>query len=173
MAYDPNLPQENTPADAAQMRDQLNGLHDEITAIPKGDKGDPGDKGDKGDKGDGGDKGDKGDKGDTGEPGAPFASAVVDSTTTLDPGNDATVAASFDGTNVHLSFGIPRGQEGPMGQPGEVTQAALDAAIAGTARNINAISDLSGWEPSDPPTADDLRTIRDKLNEVINGLRQP
>ncbi|HEY6168877.1 MAG TPA: hypothetical protein VI454_12615 [Verrucomicrobiae bacterium] len=110
MAYDPNLPQENTLADAAQMREQLNGLHDEITAIPKGD---PGDKGDKGEQ----------------------------------------------------------GETGPIGPPGEVTQAALDAGIADTAKNINAISTLV-WEPNDPPTADDLRTIRDKINEVINGLHR-
>ena len=30
MPFDPNLPQENTPVDAAQMRDQLNGLNDAI-----------------------------------------------------------------------------------------------------------------------------------------------
>ncbi|MBL9114227.1 MAG: hypothetical protein JNJ83_04420 [Verrucomicrobiaceae bacterium] len=28
--FDPTLPQENTPADAAQMRDQLNALNDDI-----------------------------------------------------------------------------------------------------------------------------------------------
>jgi hypothetical protein len=34
MPYDPNLPQENTPADAAQMRAQFNGLKDLIDAVP-------------------------------------------------------------------------------------------------------------------------------------------
>lgn len=33
MAFDPNLPQENTPLDAAQMRTQLNGLKAFIDAI--------------------------------------------------------------------------------------------------------------------------------------------
>ena len=33
MAFDPNLPQENTPVDAAQMRSQLNGLKALIDAI--------------------------------------------------------------------------------------------------------------------------------------------
>ena len=33
MAFDPNLPQENTPLDAAQMRSQLNGLKAFIDAI--------------------------------------------------------------------------------------------------------------------------------------------
>ena len=34
MAFDPNLPQENTPVDAAQMRSQLNGLKSLIDAVP-------------------------------------------------------------------------------------------------------------------------------------------
>ena len=34
MPFDPNLPQENTPADAVQMRSQLNGLKSLIDAVP-------------------------------------------------------------------------------------------------------------------------------------------
>lgn len=34
MPFDPNLPQANTEIDAVQMRDQLNGLNDLITAKP-------------------------------------------------------------------------------------------------------------------------------------------
>ena len=34
MSFDPNLPQENTPADAVQMRSQLNGLKSLIDAVP-------------------------------------------------------------------------------------------------------------------------------------------
>jgi hypothetical protein len=34
MAFDPTLPVENTPLDAAQMRDQLNGLNDLIQQRP-------------------------------------------------------------------------------------------------------------------------------------------
>ena len=123
MPFDANLPQPNTPADADVMRAQLNGLHDAITTIPKGDKGDPGDKGD---KGDGGDKGDQGDPGPTGPP---FASAVVDGVTTLDPGTNATVATSFDGANVHFTFAIPRGDTGAQGVPGEVTQADRKSVV--------------------------------------------
>ncbi len=43
---------------------------------------------------------------------------IVDSTTTLDPGNPATLSVSFDGSNVHFAFGIPRGAEGPQGPGG-------------------------------------------------------
>ena len=58
----------------------------------------------------------------------PFATAVVDSVNTLDPWENATVDASFDGTNVHFIFGIPRGYngtdgaDGGDGAPGEVSQ---------------------------------------------------
>src|ERR1051325_3804182 len=150
MPHDRNWPQYGDNLTSARLRGQWNGLDDKIAALPAGPKGD---------------------KGETGETGPPLASAVVDSTTTLDPGEAATVSSSFDGTNVHLSFGIPRGQEGPPGEPGEVTTQQLNNPNAGTAKNINAIS-LLVWEPNDPPTADDPRTIRDKLNEVINGLYQ-
>jgi hypothetical protein len=53
---------------------------------------------------------------------------VVDSVNTLDPWENATVDASFDGTNVHFIFGIPRGYngtdgaDGGDGAPGEVSQ---------------------------------------------------
>jgi hypothetical protein len=59
--------------------------------------------------------------------GPPFANVVIDSITTLDPGANASVAVYFDGTLVHLSFGIPRGaqgEQGIQGPPGEVTNAA-------------------------------------------------
>lgn len=42
MPFDPTLPIEGTPLDAAQMRDQLNGLADLIDEIPAGPEGPPG-----------------------------------------------------------------------------------------------------------------------------------
>jgi len=53
-----------------------------------------------------------------GPAGPAFAQAVVDSVTTLNPGDSATVGVSFDGTNVRFTFGIPRGNDGSQGQPG-------------------------------------------------------
>ena len=138
---------------------QLNGLNDKIDSTLVGP---PGPQGVKGDKGDGGDKGDQGD---AGPQGPPFAGAVVDGVTTLDPGQNATVATSFDGANVHFSFGIPRGDEGPQGQPGEVTQAALDATIAGTARNPTAIGPYGG-DFSEPPTQQEMRDFRDYVETL-------
>jgi hypothetical protein len=73
MPFDPNLPQENTLIDAAQMRGQLNGLKtliDEVPAGPPGPQGDPGP---------------QGPQGDPGPQGPPFANAVVDAVNTLPP----------------------------------------------------------------------------------------
>ena len=105
-----------------------------------------------------------------GPPGPPFASAIVDSVTTLDPGQPASVSVSFDGTNVHFTFALPRGNDGstgPQGPPGEVTQAQLDAAFSGTSANTNAVSTLDTLF-SDP----DMEALRQKLNELILTARR-
>ena len=49
--FDPNLPQQNTLADAAQMRSQLNGLKDLIDAVPQGPPGPEGAQGPPGPEG--------------------------------------------------------------------------------------------------------------------------
>jgi hypothetical protein len=51
-----------------------------------------------------------------------------------------------------------------------VSQAAHDGAIAGTAQNPAGVDPLV-WEPSDPPTADDYRIMRDKFNEHLNATK--
>src|ERR1051325_11717855 len=130
MPFDPNFPPPNAPLNSGPFRNQFNALNAKIEAVPvgpPGPQGPPGEKGDKGEPGDPGGppgpqgpegpqgpQGNAGSQGDPGPQGPPFASAVVDSTTTLDPGENVNVSASFDGANVHLSFGIPRGQEGPQ-----------------------------------------------------------
>lgn len=114
-------------------------------------------------------------RGQTGVPGVagpagpPFATVVVDSVTTLNPGEAATVSATFDGTNVHFSFGIPRGFEGP---PGDVSTAQLQSAIAGTSSNSNSVTTLEAPFSNDPPTFADLEILRQKLNELILVLRR-
>ena len=80
---------------------------------------------------------------------------------------------SFDGTNVRFTFDIPpgsngsNGSDGAQGPPGEISQAQLDTAIAGTSANTNAVSTL------DTPFADpDMEAMRQKMNEMIlNGRR--
>jgi len=115
-----------------------------------------------------------GQPGNDGQPGPPFAQAVVDGVTTLNPGDNATVDVSFDGSNVRFQFGIPRGNDGGTGndgQPGEVTNADLSSAIDGTSTNSNGVSTL-GLVASDPPTQSEVQQIADKLDELINALRR-
>jgi hypothetical protein len=90
------------------------------------------------------------------------------------------VTAVFDGTNVKLAFGIPRGENGSQGfmgatgaqgPPGEVTLADLNGAvataIATTSSNSNAVAHLAA------PYADpDAEELRQKLNELILALRR-
>ena len=254
--FDPNLPQENTPADAVQMRNQLNGLKAIIDAIltvtaaqvdstttlpqgspanasvnvvgntlhfsfeiPQGQEGLPGlvgptgppfssavvdsvntvepgipaavnvsfdganvrftfdiprgNDGSQGQPGNNGNDGGQGPPGNDGAQGPPFAQAIVDGVTTLDPGQQATVGVSFDGSNVRFQFAIPRGNDGSngsdgsQGQPGEVSQSQLDSAISGTSNNTNGVSTLDSAF-ADP----DMEALRQKLNEMIlNGRR--
>jgi hypothetical protein len=181
MPFDPNLPQENTLADAAQMRAQLNGLKtlidngsgitsavvDTVTVVAPGQPAIvtlsvvgtvlhvslalP--------------QGYDGAPGAPGVQGPPFANVVIDSITTLDPGTNASVTVYFDGTLVHLSFAIPRGMQGEQGiqgAPGEVTNAAMTSAISSaitdTARNPIGIAPFTGTF-SDPVTPAEMQAF--------------
>jgi len=174
MPYDPNFPTANTLADAVQMRAQLNGLNDKINAIP-GITGavvdsvtnvGPGQPASATVSVIGtilhlslslpeGQPGLQGLQGVAGLQGPPFANAVIDNVNTLNPGEPASVWMSFDGTNVHFVFNIPRGaqgEQGIQGPPGEVTNAAMAGAIAtaiaGTSNNTNSVATM------DTPLAD-------------------
>lgn len=103
--------------------------------------------------------------------GPPFAQAVVDAVNTLPPGSPAAVTVNFDGSNVRFTFDIPRGSDGAPGPPGEVTTAALDAAIAGTSTNSNSVP-LLNLNVSDPPTQGDVQSVANKLDELITTLRR-
>jgi hypothetical protein len=182
MPYDPNFPTANTLADADQMRAQLNGLNDKIDAIP-GITGAVVDSVTTVGPGQPatvtvsvigtilhlsltipeGQPGLQGLQGTPGSQGPPFANAVIDSVTMLNPGEPASVWVSFDGTNVHFVFNIPRGaqgEQGIQGPPGEVTNAAMASAISSaitdTARNPIGIAPFSG-SFSDPPTQAEMQ----------------
>jgi hypothetical protein len=124
-----------------------------------------------------GNDGGTGAQGGPGPQGPPFANAIVDSVTTLNPGDNATVQTSFDGSNVRFQFGIPRGfngndgGSGPQGSPGEVSNVQLNSAINGTSNNTNAVS-LVGMTVSDPPTVGEVQAIASKLDELILALRR-
>ena len=145
--------------------------------IPRGNDGATGATGATGSNGQNGNDGQPGVQGIPGPPGQPFAIATVDSVTTLPPGSAATATASFDGSTVHLSFGLPSGNDGPpgaqgiQGSPGEVTNATLAAEIAGTSNNTNGMATLN-LVVSDPPTQAEVQSIANKLDELILALRR-
>jgi len=162
------------PGDPAAVGVSFDGTNVRFTFdIPRGSDGMNGSNGSDGSQGPPGNDGGQGPPGNDGAQGPPFAQAIVDSVTTLDPGNPATVDVSFDGSNVRFTFGIPRGSDGSngsdgsQGPPGEISQAQLDSAISGTSANTNSVSTL------DSPFADpDMEALRQKLNEMIlNGRR--
>ena len=195
--FDPNLPQENTVADAAQMRSQFNGLKalidamssitaaqvDGVNTLPAGSAAQvnvnvsggtlhfsfsiPQ-----------GNDGPQGQQGNDGQQGPPFANAVVDSVNTLPPGSPATVGVSFDGSNVRFTFGIPQGNDGPTGatgQPGEVTQTDLNNGLLNNlsqcSNNSNGVSTLGqGADSSYNPGQ--MQDLINKVDELINALRR-
>jgi hypothetical protein len=190
MPYDPAFPPFNADLISAQWRDQFHGIKDLIDAGapgpqgpqgPQGNQGPQGDDGAQGPQGDPGAQGPQGNAGADGSPGAtgpqgpqgaPFASAIVDAVNTLAPGDPATVAATFDGSNVHFTFGLPSGAPGMDGAPGEVSSADLAAAIAGTSNSSNAVATLDTPFTNDPPTLADIETVRAKINELITAMRR-
>ena len=65
----------------------------------------------------------------------------------------------------------PQGDAGPQGAPGEVTNAALATALAGTSANSNGVA-LLGITVSDPPTQAEMQAVANKLDELITALRR-
>ena len=196
MPFDPALPVNGSPLVSAEMRSQLNGLKDLIDALTAINAAqvdgvttvEPHTPATVAANFDGnavrlqfsvprGFTGSDGQTGSAGPQGPAFASALIDGVTTLNPGENATVVVSFDGSNVHFQFGVPRGfpgndgGAGPQGQPGEVTNMQLNSAIGGTSSNSNAVSTL-GMTVSDPPIQSQVQTIADKLDELILALRR-
>jgi hypothetical protein len=117
-------------------------------------------------------RGEQGVPGPQGVQGPAFGNAVVDMVTTLDPWQAAWVSGWFDGFTVHFSFGIPRGNDGIQGPPGEVSAAQLNSAIAGTSNNSNTVGTLDSPFANDPPTLADMEVMRAKMNELILALRR-
>ena len=113
----------------------------------------------------------------------------MDGVNTLNPGDPATVSVSFDGSNVHFTFGIPRGEqgvvgpeggpgpqgnpgpEGPQGPPGPVSVAQLDAAITTTATAPSAIAPYAG-SFSDPPTQAEMHAFAGYVESLRAALER-
>lgn len=184
MPFDPSLPQENTLADAAQMRSQFNGLKalidanltintaqvDAVTTTPAGTPANvvatvnggtlhlsfdlP--------------------QGIDGPPGPPLTNAVVDMVNTLPPGLNADVTVTSDGTSLHFTFSIPRGTDGApgaQGLPGEVSLNDLNNGLLTTLNQTSNISNAVGTLDN-AYTASETEELRLKLNELINALRR-
>jgi len=84
------------------------------------------------------------------------------------------VDVSFDGSNVHFTFGIPRGNDcsnGSDGSPGEVSQQQLDDAISGTSANTNNVSTL-GQSADGSYNQTQMQDLINKVDELINALRR-
>ena len=97
-----------------------------------------------------------------------ITSAQVDSVNTLPAGDPAEVAASVIGDVLHLSFGIPQGQSG---LPGEVTLADMNAAIATTSSNSNAVVNLNELAEG-TYNQTQMQNLINKVDELINALRR-
>ena len=214
--FDPNLPANHAPLVSQVMREQLVALFDLIQSIPVGPQGIPGNDGAQGppfaqaiidavntlNPGDaasvsvsfdgtnvhftfGIPRGVMGNDGPQGAQGPVFTNFVIDGVATLNPGDNATVQATFDGSAVRLSFGIPRGftgndgSQGIQGPPGEVTATqladAITTALATAAANSSANSNgvpLLNLTVSSPPAETEVQAIADKLDALITALRR-
>jgi hypothetical protein len=121
-----------------------------------------------------GSNGTNGTNGAPGPTGPPFAAAEIDGVSMLKPGNPATVESTFDGTAVHFSFGIPRGNDGGAGvegPPGEVSENDLFSAISGTSNNSNSVAQIGGTATSEYDPAQ-MQEVLNKVDELIGALRR-
>ena len=205
MPYDPTIPADHADLTGAMFRGQLNGLKDLIDAlqsinaaqIDSVSTGNPGDlaavtltvNGSTLNfsfslpRGSDGNNGADGINGSNGADGSSVTGAIMDSVTTVNPGDPATATVSWDGANVRFTLGVPRGQDGSNGTdgtngsdggpgpPGEVTSSQLNTAIDGTSANSNNVTML-GLVVSDPPTQGEMQDIANKLDELILALRR-
>jgi hypothetical protein len=73
-----------------------------------------------------------------------ITSAVVDSVTTVGPGQPATVTVSVIGTVLHLSLTLPEGQPGLQGIPGSPGQPFANVIIDGV-NTLNSGEPASVW----------------------------
>ena len=105
----------------------------------KGDKGDKGDTGEQGPQGDQGPQGSQGPKGDTGAtgptgPAGSAATITVGTTTTGNPGTNASVTNSGTSSAAVFNFTIPRGNTGatgPQGPDGDAATIAVGTVTTG------------------------------------------
>ena len=107
-----------------------------------------------------------------------ITSVLVDAVNTVPPGTPASVGVSLSGTELHFTFDLPQGNDGPTGatgQPGEVTLTDLNNAtldtLSQTSNNSNSVGNLS--MNADPAyDQNQMQAVMQKLDELINALRR-
>jgi hypothetical protein len=157
MSFDPTKPVEGTEIDAAELRNQFNGLKALVDAVPAGPPGPQGPQGAQGSEG----------------PQGPEGRHVVN---VYDDGYGRAIVQMSDGSTYgpySIASGPvgPQGVQGPPGPAGEVTFSDLSAAIAGTSNNSNSISILD-MTVSDPPTQMEVQNIANRVDQLILALRR-
>ena len=65
-----------------------------------------------------------------------------------------------------------KGRPAPQGPPGEVSQAALDTAIASTALDPLSVNPLSQTADASYNQSQ-MQQMMDKLDELLNALKRP
>lgn len=156
MPYDPSFPATDALLVSAEFRNQFHGLKDLVDAVPAGLPGPQGVVGPQGVAGPQGNDGPQGPQGNNGSDGATGPQGPQ--------GNDG-------GTGPQGPQGND-GPQGPQGATGEVSNAVLATAIAGTSANTNAVATLDTAFTNDPATLADIEVMRAKVNELITGLRR-
>ena len=84
---------------------------------------------------------------------ATITAAQVDGVTTVNPGDPAGVSVSVSGGTLHLSFSIPRGNDGAQGEQGQVGQTGQDGpqGPAGPEGQAGPAGAMGGDGPQGPP----------------------
>ena len=148
--------------------------------IPQGPQGPQGAKGEKGDTGAQGETGPRGPQGEKGT----NATVYIGTTTTLNPGSQATVYNSGTDSNAVLNFGIPKGEKGDTGPMPTIAQTtgqsttevmsqkATTDALATKQNTIDSSHKLSADLVDDTSTTNKFVTASDKTtwNAKQNAL---
>ncbi|HEV7404913.1 MAG TPA: hypothetical protein VGO11_18365 [Chthoniobacteraceae bacterium] len=122
-------------------------------AIPRGNDGTPGAAGGQGIQGI------QGIQGDIGPVGPMFTSFNVNSTTTLDPGQPASVQTFFDGASIRFNFSIPRGADGLPGLTGQPGATGATGAVF-TSFVIDSVTTLDPFAPATVSAVFDGTNVR-------------
>ena len=100
-----------------------------------------------------------------------ITSAVVDAVDTLPPNESATVSVHVTGGVLHLTFGIPQGEQGTQGPAGPVTEQMLADGLDTRAHSVAGLStlDLTADGEYQPSQLQDVANKVDQLIILLQG----